>query len=87
MLPATVLSLFCTMEDNPLAVVQHAPEDKVIEPSDAPQITTIRELRPTSHSRVLEARVYRKWTAITYGKKDQSGVPGKKKKKLHTVAS
>ena len=74
------------MEDNALAVVQHAHADKVIEPSDAPQITTICELRPTSHSRVLEARVYRKWTAVTYGKKDQSGVSGKKKR-LHTVAS
>ena len=63
-----------------LAVVSQTPEDKMIETAIMPQITMIRELKPTSHSKILEARVYRKWTAVTYGKKNESGSSGKKRK-------
>ncbi|PWA39879.1 hypothetical protein CTI12_AA568530 [Artemisia annua] len=44
------------MEDNPLAVVQHPREGKAIQAANAPQITAIHELRPTSHSKLIEAR-------------------------------
>lgn len=71
------------MEDDALAMVEHAPKDKLIEATNAGQITTIRELRPTSHSKVLETRAYRKCTAITYAKKDQSGFTGRKKETGH----
>lgn len=67
------------MESDALAMVEHTTEKKVIEASSGLQITPICELRPTSYGKVLEARVYRKWTSVTYSKKDQSGISGKKK--------
>ena len=41
-------------------------DDKALATTAAMQETTIAELRPTSYDKVLEARVYIKWIAITY---------------------
>ena len=58
-----------TMEKDALAVVPHPHEGEIVQTNTAPQVTMIHELKPTSHGKILEARVYKKWTAITYGKK------------------
>ena len=67
------------MESDALAVVEQPAKDKLIEATSAGQVAMIRELRPTSHSKVLELRAYRKWTAVIYEKKGQTGFSGKKK--------
>ena len=41
-------------------------DDKAIAISAAMQEATIAELTPTSYDKKLEARVYRKWVAVTY---------------------
>ena len=67
------------MNKDALAVVPHPDEGEIVQTGTAAQVTMIHELTPTSHGKILEARVYRKWTAITYGKKTETGISGKKK--------
>ena len=52
-----------------LAEVKYPSEGTMVEASNAPEITTIVELRPTSYDKVIEVRVYRKWISVSYGKK------------------
>ena len=67
------------MEKDALTVVPQPHEGKIVQTSTPAQVTMIHELKPTSHGKILEARVYRKWTAITYGKKTEAEISGKKK--------
>jgi SpoVK/Ycf46/Vps4 family AAA+-type ATPase len=52
-----------------LAEVKYPSEATVIVTSNAPEITPIAELRPTSYDKIIEVRVYRKWVLVSYGKK------------------
>ena len=49
---------------------------EVVPAHDDTTLATISELRPTSFDKVLEARVYRKWVAVTHlkdGTKKETG--------------
>ena len=41
-------------------------DNKVVVVSAAMQEATISELTPASYDKIIEARVYRKWVAVTY---------------------
>ena len=59
-----------------LAEVKYPSDATMVEASNAPEITTIAELRPTSYDKILEARVYRKWIAVNYQKKGKKTLTG-----------
>ena len=61
-----------------LADIQATSKGKMVESSDAAQITMIRELQPTSYDKMLEVRVHRKWISISYAKKGDTGTSPKK---------
>jgi hypothetical protein len=55
---------------------QNTTYDKAIAVTNAPEEAVIAELKPTSYDKILVARVYRKWIAVTYqknGKKTENG--------------
>ena len=47
---------------------QNAPPDKAIAITSVAEEAVIAELKPTSYDKILVARVYRKWIAVTYQK-------------------
>ena len=56
---------------------QNTAYDKAIAITNAPEEVVSTELQPTSYDKVLVARVYRKWVAVTYqksGKKTETGL-------------
>jgi hypothetical protein len=44
------------------------------EMTQATEVTPIAQLRPTSHEKIIEARLYRKWVAKTYPQKIETAL-------------
>lgn len=77
--PDKALATTTTIEETAIATiggVGATHDDTTLATSSTMQQTTIAELRPTSYDKILEARVYRKWVAVTYlknGTKKETG--------------